>query len=404
MKSARYILPVIIMVLAVACYDGGAKGGESPPLNRPSVYPSAAEINTAISTMATAHNTICRVENVGSSAEGRPITALVISDNPGVCEGEPSVRLAGAIHGNEFLSCEILLRYAEYLLDGYPSDGTVKTLVDGRVITIIPLLNPDGWERGSRRNANGVDLNRNFGDNWQSGSDHGTGPFSEIESQAMRDYCVDRVFHLSAAFHTGAVVVNMPFDWAASDDGGMPVEADLVQQLAYDYSREGNFLSTPNQLGDVDAVDGTIWGGDWYTINGSLQDWSYTETGCPELTIEIAASSPSADEGIGEYFAYNRDSLLNYCVAAGRGVSGRVTGTDAESLADVTIELVNEAGDTVTGDIATRTDIAGYYHRVLLPGSYYLRFSHDGYTPKTKPVMVAESMEPGTCDVTLDSL
>ena len=58
---------------------------------------------------------------------------------------------------------------------------------------IIPNLNPDGFARGERKNANGVDLNRNFPVGWKSASGdsrsenyRGKQPFSEPESRITK--------------------------------------------------------------------------------------------------------------------------------------------------------------------------------------------------------------------------
>jgi len=56
---------------------------------------------------------------------------------------------------------------------------------------IIPIVNPDGYERRKRRNANGVDLNRNFpAENWELGDPRsrmfgGRRPGSEPETRAV---------------------------------------------------------------------------------------------------------------------------------------------------------------------------------------------------------------------------
>ena len=58
---------------------------------------------------------------------------------------------------------------------------------------LVPSLNPDGVARGTRQNAHGVDLNRNFAAMWQPtgrpGSTYYAGPraFSEPETRAARD-------------------------------------------------------------------------------------------------------------------------------------------------------------------------------------------------------------------------
>ena len=63
----------------------------------------------------------------------------------------------------------------------------------GADLWLVPSLNPDGVARGTRQNAHGVDLNRNFPAMWQPighpGSTYyaGARPFSEPETRAARD-------------------------------------------------------------------------------------------------------------------------------------------------------------------------------------------------------------------------
>ena len=57
-------------------------------------------------------------------------------------------------------------------------------------IILLPLANPDGYQRGTRYNARGVDLNRNCGFNWRADCEEppGPGPWSEPENVALRDF------------------------------------------------------------------------------------------------------------------------------------------------------------------------------------------------------------------------
>lgn len=97
-----------------------------------------------------------------------------------------------------------------YLLDGYALDPTAREIVDGFTTYVVPMVNPDGVTLGknsddyksARRNANRVDLNRNFDWFWPpscslTGCPSGCttncyeypGPaaFSEAESRLIRE-------------------------------------------------------------------------------------------------------------------------------------------------------------------------------------------------------------------------
>lgn len=54
---------------------------------------------------------------------------------------------------------------------------------------VVPLQNPWGFDNRTRYNSNGVDLNRNYDYGWEKENStvKGTAPFSEKETQYMRD-------------------------------------------------------------------------------------------------------------------------------------------------------------------------------------------------------------------------
>jgi len=88
---------------------------------------------------------------LGRSQQGRPIFAWEV--------GDPSATrrtlVVGAIHGNEPAGIAI----ARALEHTRPPAHTV--------LWIVPDLNPDGVAAGTRQNARGVDLNRNFSYGWR---------------------------------------------------------------------------------------------------------------------------------------------------------------------------------------------------------------------------------------------
>jgi murein peptide amidase A len=112
---------------------------------------------------------------IGTSVQGRPIGAWTL----GSTHARRKILLIGCIHGNECAGLAITsaLRRAR-----------VPT---GVQLWIVPEMNPDGTAAGTRQNAHGVDLNRNFPYRWQRISElvYFSGPHATSEPEtraAMR--------------------------------------------------------------------------------------------------------------------------------------------------------------------------------------------------------------------------
>jgi protein MpaA len=107
---------------------------------------------------------------LGYSVDGRPIVAFVGGDS----SAKRQVLVVGYIHGNEPAGTAIT------------SVLTSLRVPAGIGLWVIPTLNPDGGAAGTRGNARGVDLNRNFPWHWQHLTGvyySGTKPLSEPESR-----------------------------------------------------------------------------------------------------------------------------------------------------------------------------------------------------------------------------
>ena len=109
---------------------------------------------------------------VGRSVQGRPIVARVIGPD----SASRKILVVGCIHGNECAGLAILSALAR------------SPVIAGVQLWPIGEMNPDGTAAGTRQNADGVDLNRNFSFRWQPISDptyySGPYPLSEPETRA----------------------------------------------------------------------------------------------------------------------------------------------------------------------------------------------------------------------------
>jgi hypothetical protein len=110
----------------------------------------------------------------GHSVQDHPLRAERVG------EGPVRVLVVGSIHGNETAGRAVLARLRR------------STAPAGVELWLVDSVNPDGVRRGTRQNARGVDLNRNFGRRWAGGGRAfdtyfaGRRAFSEPESRAVR--------------------------------------------------------------------------------------------------------------------------------------------------------------------------------------------------------------------------
>lgn len=94
------------------------------------------------------------VQQQGKSIEGRAIYAVSIG------EGEKTVLLWSQMHGDESTATMALFDIFNFLAADDEFNAMRQNLLSSLKIVFIPMLNPDGAERFQRRNALGIDLNR----------------------------------------------------------------------------------------------------------------------------------------------------------------------------------------------------------------------------------------------------
>ena len=153
----------------------------------PTITPTATRTPIIIPTLVPTVTPLALPEmfQFGQSLEGRPLIARRFG------EGNTLLMLVGGIHGGyESNTSQLMEEFIIYF------ETLPETVLPGASLLIIPALNPDGVMKPDtlvgRFNANGVDLNRNWGCNWQETAYFyeqevypGAEPFSEPESRAL---------------------------------------------------------------------------------------------------------------------------------------------------------------------------------------------------------------------------
>ncbi len=359
-----------------------AAGGKALAEGERGTYPTYAQIGTQLADLEASYPAICRDFTWGQSVQGRDLNGIVISADVNNSSAEPEVRLSSSIHGDETVGIVMMMNLAHYLTENYGQPGyeQVTNLVNTTEITILPLHNPDGYVAGTRTNANGEDLNRNFPE------PAGTHTIIETENVHFSNLGFNNHFIISENTHGGALVCNYLWDYTytlAPDDAG-------CIQLALAYS------TTNLPMYNGGFSQGITNGADWYVATGTLQDWSYEMTGCIDMTVEISNTKWPAESTLDGFWDDNRESLLNYLGAVHNGVNGLVTGSDSGLPLDATITVVGNSKSVVTDPAH------GDFYKILDSGTYDVNFAADGYISRTITGVSTTWGTPTVLNVALD--
>lgn len=254
------------------------------------VYHTLAEVKAELDRVAQQHPSFTRLMVIGKSIEGRDIWALRIGSEPE--DGKlPTFLFTGLHHAREWISVEVPMGIIANLTSRYATDPATKALVDGRTTFVVPVVNPDGlahsqtqyqmWRKNRRNNGDGsmgVDPNRNYGYEWggvgasaspSSDTYRGVGPFSEPETQAVRDLARTRRPVAAISFHSYSELVLWP--WGYTSD----VPPDNAQFVHHGQKMAEISGYTPQQSIDL------------YPTTGDFDDYMYGELNVLTYTIEL---------------------------------------------------------------------------------------------------------------------
>jgi len=260
-------------------------------------------------------------QNRGTTAEGRTIWSVKISDNADVNESgtEPAIYFDALHHAREPQAMAGTMYFMYWLLDNYNTNPEAKYLVDNREIYFVPVVNPDGyfrnqttnpngggnWRKNRRNNGSGcfgVDLNRNYNYGWgfNSGSSNdpcsdtyrGPSAGSEPETQAIQNLCLAIQPKISFSVHSQAGRYLNPYGYNDST-----VAYEIYSDFSGDFASENNFT-----YGTViEMLD--------YYSSGTTRDWLHS-IGCYAWTPEVGGGSfwpsqaqiiPAANEMLPSY-------------------------------------------------------------------------------------------------------
>lgn len=343
-------------------------------------YPTYTDYVAMMNAFAANYPSLCQIQNIGTTVQGRQMLVARISDNVGTEEAEPEVLYTSSMHGDETTGYVLMLRMIDSLLTGYGVNPDITNMVDNMEIWINPLANPDGTYRtgnstvsgATRYNANNIDLNRNYPD--PHAGAHPDGNSYQPETVAMMNLANAQSFVIAANFHGGAEVVNYP--WDAVQDR----HADDLwyQSVCRHYAESCQTHAPAGYMNDLN--DGITHGWDWYEVLGGRQDYMNYWHGTKEITIELSNTKLLSGSQLPNHWLYNRISFFQFLRQAQFGINGVVTDSLTGDPLNAIVTVLSY--DTDSSDVRTDPDIGDYY-RMLPAGTYNLRFTAPGYIPDT---------------------
>jgi murein peptide amidase A len=219
------VRPGIAAVLALAAVAAGAAGGGA------AADPPAA--------------TATQQEVLGRSARKRAIKAVQVGDPAGT----RVALVVGVIHGDERAGLRIVRAIKR---DAPPDPGALA----GTQLWAIATVNPDGLRAHTRKNARGVDLNRNFPYRWHGNVPHSSGyypgprPASEPETRAMMAFVRRLRPDLSIWYH-------QPWGAVLACHGGPRVAVEYARLVGMRTSCRGAGLRGTAISWETHAVSGS---------------------------------------------------------------------------------------------------------------------------------------------------
>lgn len=236
-------------------------------------------------------------------------------------KGQKSVFINASHHGKEHMTTLLAMNQIDYLVNKYQYDKGLQELLNDVSIIFLPMVNPDGINiargyaiassnavtvgrsssvnryMGWKANGRGVDLNRNYPMRWDyilddpgkpaSKNYKGEAPFSEIETNIVKDLCEKNNFEICIAYHSAGEVI---FWYAYQDE-----------------EKEKRDIAIGKKISNITGykLDMTR-----HTAGG-MKDWFVQEYGKPGFTIEIGSPKYVGDFKQLPYSEYREIWLSN---------------------------------------------------------------------------------------------
>jgi len=364
-------------------------------------YRNYSETRALLDELAESYPDILRVYTIGYSVEGREIFVVKVSDNVFLDEDEPTVHFDAQHHAREVMTPEVIIDIVEQLVKNYGSDPEVTGWVNDYETYLIPCVNPDmsvavfttDW--GIRKNARGVDLNRNYPADW--GNPDGSsgdpvsqtyrGPFpaSEPEVQAVIAHSLLTRPVAGITFHSYSNIVLYEYSSPGlTQTSQEPYLMTVAQTMANSMQK------------DIDGSPYDYAHALWYDASGVTFDWMYRDVGTFCFLVEVGDSHGGGLNGFHpDYGSWHdpqvegvRGGVAELFRFVGKGaICGHIRDADTGEPLEAEVEISGFVKPN--GEIRRSEPKFGSFYWLWEDGDYTVTFHSEGYVPQSFDITVA---------------
>lgn len=234
--NVGHVLPSLVLLLAHVFLFVSATTRRGMPLKDMwPWYHSGEEIHGSLEELASqcqgAEAVLSQQSEINAAeAAGQAITLDVLRIRRTGAQAKKKAMLVFGEHARELISPESALNFAQALCGHGPHAEWASKVLDNVSFTLVPNANPMGRkqvEEGNyckRTNEDGVDLNRNFGDDHHAdekrGDETNSGPsgFSEPESRMLKALIDDERPDIYLSVHSGAYLLGTPMGYTRDSE------------------------------------------------------------------------------------------------------------------------------------------------------------------------------------------
>ncbi len=234
----------------------------------------------------------------------------------------PKIIIVAGQHGNEKANVFGWYYFIGNLLNRWNKHPTLEYLRNHVELMIVPVVNTYGFDHVTYKNANGVNINRNYDSGWVHLDDAtsqqygGAAPFDQPESQIIRDLILanrDALLVIDSHICDGDAADSFEkMTYYGVCNSTDPYYNRMLDVVAYQLSAVSANFNLDYELAQPDTIMGYL---NSNPGSGILRSWA-TDNGFIGVLTEGFTGFPNGVPFTGEVFKANEEIVANYLVAA----------------------------------------------------------------------------------------